>query len=149
MTGLHPQIPHVQEIQLAPARLHAFALAEIAFVVSLTSADSGVSQLASKGLRILAETDRQPGAPLPSSGDQENRKNRNAVYEKLGDPNVMIVGMWHLVVRYSSSSRTVRTCWAPEAHKKTRTNDSTPNCDAYSYLGGVFLEVAVLVRNLD
>ena len=88
---------HVQEIQLAPARLHAFTLAEIAFVVSLTSADSGVSQSASKGLRILAETDRQPGAPLPSLADQDDRKNRNAVYEELGDPNVMIVGSYHFI----------------------------------------------------
>ena len=92
LTCFHPQAPHAQEIQLAPTRLHAFALAEIAFMVSLTSADSGVSQSASKGLRILAETDRQPGAPLPPPGDQDDRKNRNAVYEQLGDPNVMIVG---------------------------------------------------------
>jgi hypothetical protein len=82
----------VQEIQLSPVRPHAFALAEIAFVVSLTSADIEVSQSAAKGLRILAETDRHPGAPVLSGSDLEDRLNRNSVYEQLGDPNVMIVG---------------------------------------------------------
>jgi neurofibromin 1 len=97
LTCFHSQASHVQEIQLAPTRLHAFALAEIAFVVSLTSADSGVSQSASKGLRVLAETDRQPGAPLLPSGDQDDRKSRNVVYEQLGDPNVMIVGTYDFI----------------------------------------------------
>jgi neurofibromin 1 len=97
LTCFHSQVSHVQEIQLAPTRRHAFALAEIAFVVSLTSADSGVSQSASKGLRILAETDRQQGAPLPALGDQDDRKSRNAVYEQLGDPNVMIVGTFGFI----------------------------------------------------
>jgi len=70
--------------------------------VSLTSADSGVSQAAAKGLRILAETDRQPGAPVSSGEDREDRLNRNSVYEQLGDPNVMIVGMFRSLCQHST-----------------------------------------------
>jgi neurofibromin 1 len=86
------QIEHVKEIQLSSARIPAFALAEVAFLVSLTSADSGVSQSAAKGLRLLAQMERQPGAPVNPSGNEEDRSKRYPIYEQLGDPKVMIVG---------------------------------------------------------
>lgn len=86
---------HVKQIQLDPGRLPAFALAEIAFLVSLTSADSNVSHLAAKGLRLLSHAERQPGAPLNTSIHEEDRLKRNPIYEQLGDPNVMVVGMFY------------------------------------------------------
>jgi hypothetical protein len=85
----------VKEIQLDPGRLPAFALAEIAFLVSLTSADSNVSHLAAKGLRLLSYAERQPGAPVNSGIREEDRLKRNPIYEQLGDPNVMVVGQFH------------------------------------------------------
>jgi hypothetical protein len=88
-----PQSPFVKEIQLDPKRVPAFALAEIAFLVALTSADSNVSQLAAKGLRLLAHSERQQGAPINNSVTDEDRSKRNPIYEQLGDPRVMVVGM--------------------------------------------------------
>jgi hypothetical protein len=85
------KLEHVKEIQFAAGRRHAFILAEIAFVVSLTSADSGVSQMAARGLRILAQMDRET-EDIPNLAAGEEREERNSVFELLGDPHVMVVG---------------------------------------------------------
>ncbi|KAG5648701.1 hypothetical protein DXG03_000048 [Asterophora parasitica] len=82
----------IKSIQTDPARVSAFALAEIALLVALTSADSNVSQLAAKGLRFLANAERQPGAPVNQTVSDEDRSKRNPIYEQLGDPKVMVVG---------------------------------------------------------
>jgi hypothetical protein len=89
------QLEHVKTVQLTSCRIHAFALAEIAFVVSLTSADSGVSQAAAKGLRILAQTDSLTREKV-SPGSDNDRESRNSIYEQLGDPNVVVVGTCRL-----------------------------------------------------
>ncbi|PFH50162.1 hypothetical protein AMATHDRAFT_80979 [Amanita thiersii Skay4041] len=78
--------PHVKEIQVDPGRLPAIVLAETALIISLTSVDNHVSQLAAKSLRLIAIIQRQPGAP---KSDLEQRLH---VYEKLGDPKIMVVG---------------------------------------------------------
>ncbi|KAG5638079.1 hypothetical protein H0H81_001929 [Sphagnurus paluster] len=84
--------PSIKAIQRDPARVPAFVLAEIAFLVALTSADSNVSQLAAKGLRFLANAERQRGAPVNQAISDEDRSKRNPIYEQLGDPKVMVVG---------------------------------------------------------
>ncbi|GLB34218.1 putative GTPase-activator protein for Ras-like GTPases [Lyophyllum shimeji] len=84
--------PAMKAIQTDPARVAPFALAEIAFLVALTSADSSVSQWAAKGLRFLANAERQPGAPVNQTVSDEDRSKRNPIYEQLGDPRVMVVG---------------------------------------------------------
>lgn len=71
-----------------------FILAEIGFLVSLTSADSHVSHLAAKGLRLLSHAERQPDAPVNKAVTDEVRSKRNPIYEQLGDPKVMIVGVY-------------------------------------------------------
>jgi hypothetical protein len=84
------------EVQIAPERIPAFALAQIAFLICLTSADNHVSQTAAQCLRLIAHAERQPGAPVnPYISDEELSK-RNPIYEQLGDPNVTIIGSWTL-----------------------------------------------------
>jgi len=67
-------------------------MTEIAFLVSLTSVSSDVSQLAAQGLRLIAQAERHPGAPVNHGLTEEERSKRNPIYEQLGDPRVVIVG---------------------------------------------------------
>ncbi|OCH94514.1 hypothetical protein OBBRIDRAFT_722708 [Obba rivulosa] len=83
---------HLQAIQLNSDRVPAFALAEIAFLVALTSADSTVSLTAAHCLRLIAQAERMPDAPISSTLSEEERVKRYPVYEQLGDPKVMVVG---------------------------------------------------------
>ncbi|PPR04649.1 hypothetical protein CVT24_011867 [Panaeolus cyanescens] len=85
-------LPHVKNVQSDPDRIPGFALMEIAFLVALTSADNGISQLAAKGLRLLSHAERQPNAPSNDSISDEDRSKRNPVYEQLGDPRITVVG---------------------------------------------------------
>ncbi|KAI6152285.1 hypothetical protein BKA82DRAFT_4387651 [Pisolithus tinctorius] len=80
------------KVQFSAKRLPAFALTEIAFLVSLTSANSEVSQLAAQGLRSIAQAERHPKAPINTGLTEEERSKRNPIYEQLGDPSVVIVG---------------------------------------------------------
>ncbi|KAG6811909.1 hypothetical protein H0H92_005307 [Tricholoma furcatifolium] len=82
----------IREVQIHSDRLAAFTLAEMAFFVSLTSADSNVSALAGKGLRLLARAEHQPGAPIAPIWSDEARSARNLMYEQLGDPTIMVIG---------------------------------------------------------
>ncbi|KAJ6560168.1 hypothetical protein B0H19DRAFT_1376000 [Mycena capillaripes] len=73
------------------SRMSSLALVEIALLVTLTSEDNSVSQLAAKGLRYLAYMESVPGASsLPADDDVMSK--RHLVYEQLGDPRVLIVG---------------------------------------------------------
>jgi len=114
-------------------------MAEIAFVISLASADSGVSQAAAMGLRVLAQTDSPPLSPVD---DMEDRQARNSIYEELGDPNVVVVGTCRI---YSPNER-VRNCLrarrAPKTHSKTCPFGCASFCNSYCNLGRVFLAVA-------
>ncbi|EIW76207.1 hypothetical protein CONPUDRAFT_64047 [Coniophora puteana RWD-64-598 SS2] len=83
---------HASGIQLTQDRVYAFAMAEIAFLVSLTSASSDVTQLAAQGLRMIAQAERQPGAPVNNGFTEEDRSRRLPIYEQLGDPHIVIVG---------------------------------------------------------
>lgn len=73
-------------------RVPAFILAEIAFLVTLSSADSNVSLTAAHCLRLLAEAERAPGAPQDTTLTEDERSKRFTIYEQLGDPKVMVVG---------------------------------------------------------
>ncbi|KAG6854445.1 hypothetical protein C0991_006524 [Blastosporella zonata] len=84
--------PAIREAQVHKDRVSAFALAEIAFFVALTSADSNVSALAGKGLRFLARAEYQPGAPVNPTLSDDARSARNLTYEQLGDPTVIVIG---------------------------------------------------------
>jgi neurofibromin 1 len=87
------QLDHVKAIQNDPARTPAFVLLEVALLVTLTSADTHVSYVAAKCLRHLAYLESVPGAPPAPIDDDELLSKRHLVYEQLGDPRVMIVGM--------------------------------------------------------
>ncbi|KAK0207040.1 hypothetical protein DFS33DRAFT_1318594 [Desarmillaria ectypa] len=81
---------HVRQIQSTEKRVPAFILAEIAFLVSLTSSDNNVSFQAAKGLRLISYAERQLGAPTNPLINDEDRPKRHPIYEQLGDPNVLI-----------------------------------------------------------
>ncbi|KAH7887502.1 hypothetical protein F5I97DRAFT_2056906 [Phlebopus sp. FC_14] len=83
---------HAASLQLSQDRVSAFAMSEIAFIVSLTSANSDVSQLAAQGLRLIAQAERHPDAPVNPGLTEEEWSKRNPIYEQLGDPSVVIVG---------------------------------------------------------
>ncbi|TFK43927.1 hypothetical protein BDQ12DRAFT_702865 [Crucibulum laeve] len=83
---------HVKRMQYDSDRIPAFAMIEIAFLVSLTSADSNVSQLAARGLRFLAHAERHPDAPVNTYVTDEEKSKRNPIYEQLGDPRIVVVG---------------------------------------------------------
>ncbi|KAF8559154.1 hypothetical protein OG21DRAFT_1570167 [Imleria badia] len=83
---------HAKRLQFNPDRVPAFALSEISFLVSLTSVNSEVSQLAAQGLRLIAQAERHPDAPVNMGLTEEERSKRNPIYEQLGDPSVVVVG---------------------------------------------------------
>jgi len=92
MTPVSNKLEYMQLLQNDPNRIPAFALAEVAFLVELTSADNDISHLAAKGLRLLAYAERQPNAPVNTSVTEEDRSKRNPIYEQLGDPKITIAG---------------------------------------------------------
>ena len=67
------------------------AIAEIAFLVSLTSADTSVSTIAAKALREIALSEGSAPAQKRNPINEE-RARRFAIYEQLGDPTVVTVG---------------------------------------------------------
>ncbi|KAF9226729.1 hypothetical protein BS17DRAFT_500836 [Gyrodon lividus] len=83
---------HARGLQFSADRVPAFALSEISFLVSLTSVNSDVSQLAAQGLRLIAQAERHPDAPANMGLTEEEKSKRNPIYEQLGDPSVVIVG---------------------------------------------------------
>lgn len=87
-----PQMPHIKEVQMYPARLAAFMLAEVSFLVALTSSDNGISTLAAKGLRVISHAERIPYAPVNPYISDEDKSKRNPIYEQLGDPRAKVVG---------------------------------------------------------
>ena len=83
-------------MQLSEHRVPAFALLELASAVSLTSADTGVSNLAAQTLRLIAIAERQPDVPINPALTEEERVSRHAVYEKIGAPRTVITGQQSL-----------------------------------------------------
>jgi neurofibromin 1 len=83
-------------MQLSKHRVPAFALLELASAVSLTSADTGVSNLAAQTLRLIAIAERQPDVPINPALTEEERVSRHAVYEKIGAPRTVITGQCYI-----------------------------------------------------
>jgi hypothetical protein len=82
-----------KELHTSAACNSAFILAQIAFLISLTSADTVVSQAACHCLRSIALAERQQGVPANPSFSEDELSKRNPIYEQLGDPNVTIIGL--------------------------------------------------------
>ena len=82
----------MKSVQVDPGRTSAFVLAEIAFLVSLPSVDTNISQSSAKGLRMICRAELQPDAPPNPTITDEDRAQRNPIYDQLGDPRVAVVG---------------------------------------------------------
>ncbi|KZT29450.1 hypothetical protein NEOLEDRAFT_1128208 [Neolentinus lepideus HHB14362 ss-1] len=82
----------LRELQVDTTRVAAFALAEIAFLVSLTSVDMKVSSQAAQCLRLIAQAERQPDAPLNAGLSDEDWAKRHRTYDQVGDPKTVILG---------------------------------------------------------
>jgi neurofibromin 1 len=65
---------------------------EISFLVALASVDNTISQLAARGLRLLVHLENRPDSPPNPTITDEDRAQRNPIYEQLGDPRVAVVG---------------------------------------------------------
>ncbi|KAH6914612.1 hypothetical protein BKA70DRAFT_1180120 [Coprinopsis sp. MPI-PUGE-AT-0042] len=85
-------LDHVKAIQFDETRVPALTLAEISLMISLTASAVNLSNLAAKGLRLLAQVEQNPGAPISSILGEDELRKRNFIYEQLGDPNVVVVG---------------------------------------------------------
>jgi len=70
----------------------AFAILEIACLVSLTSLNINVSLTAAHCLRLIAEVERFPDVPLNEKMSEEDRTKRYPIYDQIGDPKVPVVG---------------------------------------------------------
>lgn len=68
---------------------------EISFLVALTSSDNNISQSAAKGLRLISQAEQQPDAPPNPTLTDEDRAQRNPIYEQLGDPRVTVIGRYN------------------------------------------------------
>ena len=82
----------VRPIQLTPERVPAFAIAEIAFMVTLTSAERAASATAAQCLRLIAGAERQKGNAPAHLITEEEKAKRYPVYEQLGDPKALVLG---------------------------------------------------------
>ncbi|KAL1741753.1 hypothetical protein HDZ31DRAFT_84616 [Schizophyllum fasciatum] len=84
---------HLLDLQQDPGRIPGLILTEVAFLVCLASVDNNASNLAARGLRLLAHLQKDPdyAAASCTSQEEENSK-RELVYDQLGDPKITIVG---------------------------------------------------------
>jgi len=105
----------VRYVQFDPNRTPAFVLTEIAFLVALTSADNTISQSAAKGLRSICHAENHPDAPPNPTITDEDRSQRNPIYEQLGDPRVPVVGRFTF---FLTSWDYFLTCLGRVVHQK-------------------------------
>ncbi|TFY54349.1 hypothetical protein EVJ58_g8920 [Rhodofomes roseus] len=82
----------IRRVKINTDRVSAFAVAEIAFLVALTSADANVTLTAAHCLRLLAQAETAPDAPSSNTHSEDERVKRYPIYEQLGDPKVLVVG---------------------------------------------------------
>lgn len=82
----------MKSVQIDPRRVPAMVLMEISFLVALSSADNTISKSAGKGLRLICHTEHQPDSPPNPIFTDEDRSQRNPIYEQLGDPRVAVFG---------------------------------------------------------
>ncbi|KAH8118768.1 hypothetical protein DFH11DRAFT_1839273 [Phellopilus nigrolimitatus] len=81
----------IKDWDFSSGRLPAVIVAEMAFLVMLTSMDTTISALAAKGLREIAIAECLPNPYRPFEETDDAAK-RYPVYEQLGDPSVVVVG---------------------------------------------------------
>ncbi|KAL4251095.1 Ras-GAP domain-containing protein [Abortiporus biennis] len=87
-----PVPDHIKEALAVSERGPAYSLAEIAFIVSMTSVDRQVSAMACQCLRLLAQAERQRDSPLYHSVSEEERVKRFPVYDQLGGDQKSVLG---------------------------------------------------------
>ncbi|TCD61394.1 Ras GTPase activating protein ira2 [Steccherinum ochraceum] len=75
---------HMDHVRVEREKIPSLAIAEIAFLVSVTSADRNVSAMACTGLRLIALAERQRPSPSYAALDDEERVQRFPAYEQLG-----------------------------------------------------------------
>jgi len=126
-----PQTDMSHTWEMVNGRLPAMVVAEIAFLVALTSADMKVSTLAAKGLREIAMSEV---AQRKGGEDLEESAKRYPVYEQLGDPSVLALGtfrnmriMPELITHFYRSSCSSETC-AKTAETSDKSNRSACSC---------------------
>jgi hypothetical protein len=139
LTDILMQDNHAHGMQFDKDRVPAFAMCEIAFLVSLTSVSSDVSQLAAQGLRLIAQAERQPGAPVNHGLTEEERSKRNPIYEQLGDPSVIIVGACYSFSNCLRCKFCCRTCQRAETCQKALASGRKLLAHQHRCLGGVLL----------
>ncbi|KAL1727572.1 hypothetical protein EV714DRAFT_253754 [Schizophyllum commune] len=84
---------HLLDLQQDPGRIPGLILTEVAFLVCLASADNNASNMAARGLRLLAHLQRDPEyASASCTAQEEENSKRELVYDQLGDPKITIVG---------------------------------------------------------
>ena len=87
------QNEHLLDLQQDPGRIPGLILTEVAFLVCLASADNNASNMAARGLRLLAHLQRDPEyASASCTAQEEENSKRELVYDQLGDPKITIVG---------------------------------------------------------
>jgi hypothetical protein len=104
----------VKFLQSDPSRTPAFVVMEISFLVALTSSNNTISQLAAKGLRLIIHAENQPDAPPNPTITDEDRAQRNPIYEQLGDPRVTVIGRFKSFLT-SSYFNLARSCGPSKA----------------------------------
>ncbi|CAL1700085.1 unnamed protein product [Somion occarium] len=87
-----PSAQHFVRVQRTVERIPAFLIAEISFLVSLTSADRNVSAIACQCLRLLAVAERQPNAPCNTPFNDDERLKRYPMYDQLGADQKSVLG---------------------------------------------------------
>lgn len=73
-------------------RLPAMVVAEMAFLVSLTSSDTKVVMSAARGLREIALAEGPTRLAREETDEPDETAKRFPVYEQLGDPTEMTIG---------------------------------------------------------
>ncbi len=73
-------------------RLPAMVVAEMAFLISLTSPDTKVVMGAARGLREIALAEGPQRLAREENDEPDETAKRFPVYEQLGDPTEMTIG---------------------------------------------------------
>jgi neurofibromin 1 len=83
----------MKAIQNDPNLKSSLLLVELSLLVTIASEDNNVSQMAARSLRYLAFLESAPGAEAAPVADDDLVSKRHLVYEQMGDPRVLIVGV--------------------------------------------------------
>lgn len=137
----------LRRIQQSTDRAPAFAVAEIAFLVALTSADTNVTLTAAHCLRLLAQAETAPDAPATDGVNEDERAKRYPIYEQLGDPKVMIVGVYVVCAYDAPVDHSHRAYRAPETSAQTDAFDAVNFPSTCCCLGGVLLALVCIERD--